>query len=91
MPTGTQILYAAGIKQTCDAAGFFTAMGVLSTLLYSCSLATFYLLKLKYSWVNRKVKAIEKWLLYVPCMFGIIYAIVPAALKQFHHNGFICA
>ena len=91
MPTGKQITYAVGFKETCDAAAFFAAIGAISTLLYSCSLATFYILKLKYSWVNRKVKVAEKWLLFLPCTLGLIYAITTAAMKKYGHHGFICS
>ena len=61
MPKGMQI-YAFGSKITCEVVVFFKGKGGISTIFYSCSLATFYLLKLKYSWVNNKIKVIEKWL-----------------------------
>ena len=83
-------MFAIGSNATCSVAGFFAAIGGVSTLLYSCSLATFYLLKLKYSWVNSKVKAIEKWLLFLPCMVGLIYAILPAAMSKLGPTGTVC-
>ena len=90
MPRGMQI-YAVGSNATCSVTGFFVIIGFVSTLLYSCSLATFYLLKLKYNWVNSKVKAIEKWLLFLPCTLGLIVAIVSAAMSKLGPWGYGCS
>ena len=89
MPRGMQI-YAVGSNVTCSVTAFFIAVGGSSTVLYSCSLATFYLLKLKYSWVNSKVKAVEKWLLFLPCTLGLIGTIVPAAMSKLGPAGYAC-
>ena len=89
MPRGEH-LFAVGSNVTCSAAGFFSLMGNLSTLLYSCSLAAFYLLKLKYSWGNSKIKGIEKWLLFLPCTIGLIYAISAAAMSKLGPYGWGC-
>ena len=90
MPRGMQI-FAVGSNTTCGVAAFFSAIGCISTMLYSCSLATFYILKLKHSWVNSKIKVIEKWLLFLPCTMGLIYAIVPAAMSKLGPFGLLCA
>ena len=62
MPKGEQLL-AVRNNLSYSVAGFFNVMTATSTPLYNCSLAIFYILKLKFSWVNRKVKAVEKWIL----------------------------
>ena len=90
MPKGSQ-LFAVGTDTTCYIVGFFSAIAILSTPLYNCSLATFYLLKLKFSWVDRKVKAVEKWLLLVPCTFGLIYAITAVAMSRLSSTGYVCS
>ena len=74
----------------CNIAGFFNIIGDISSLLYSCSLATFYLLKLKYSWVNSKVKAIEKWLLFLPCTTGLIAAVVATVISILTSDSWWC-
>lgn len=81
MPEGEQV-FAVGSSITCGIAGFFTFLASLMTPLYNCSLATFYLLKLKYSWNDRKIKAIEKWLLFLPCAVGLIFVISAAATNS---------
>ena len=90
MPKGSH-LFAAGSNATCSAGGFFSGIGAMATLLYSCSLATFYLLKLKYSWVNSKIKASEKWLLYLPGAASLIFGITTAAMSRLRPFGFGCA
>ena len=89
MSRGKQI-FAVGSNAICSVTAFFVAIGGGSTLWYSCSLATFYLLKLKYSWVNSKVKRIEKWLLFLPCTVGLIYAIILAAMLKLGPMNFAC-
>ena len=88
MPKGTQ-LFAVGTKFTCQISGFFVSI-CSATPLFNCSLATFYLLKLKFSWNNRKVRAIEKWLLILPCVVGIIVAIMSTTISDFGPWGHTC-
>ena len=48
MPKGEQLFTVAGSEFTCNVAGFlFISSYYPCTLLYSCSLATYYLLKIK--------------------------------------------
>ena len=89
MPRESQ-KFAVGSNATCSIGGFFFTLGGMSTLLYSCSLATFYLVKLKYSWVNSKVKAIEKWLLFLPCTVGLIAAISEVAMSKLGPYAMAC-
>ena len=89
-PKGSQLFAAAGFEALCGVAGFFMTLAIPCIPLYNCSLATFYLLKLKFTWVNRKVKAIEKWLLFLPCTVGLITAIIAAIIERFGPDKFFC-
>ena len=89
MPRGSQV-FAVGSNFACSIAGFFTTMTTPMTPLYNCSLATFYLLKLRFNWNDRKIKAIEKWLLFVPCTVGLISSITAAVVKGFFPYGYGC-
>jgi len=89
MPNGSQVL-AIGSLTTCDIAGFFTFMCSFVTALYNCSLATYYLVQLKYNWNNRRIKALEKWLHIVPWSVGLLFAIPGMAFKAYGPFGFIC-
>ena len=85
----TQKLYALGSEDTCIVAGFIATIGIVSTPLLNCSIVVFYLLKLKFSWVNRKIKAIEK--LCLTFAVGLITAISSAAMKGIGVFGYTCA
>ena len=74
----------------CSIVGFFMAMVAPVPPLYNCSLATFYLLKLKFSWTNKKIKAVEKWLLFVPCTVGLIFVMSSAVVEKFGPIIYIC-
>ena len=58
MPKGSWI-WTAGNIVTCDIAAAIGGIGYIGSSLYNCSLATFYLLQLKYNWSDRKMKSIE--------------------------------
>ena len=79
MPKGRH-LFSVGNEGSCISSGFCLLMTALSTPLYNCSLATFYFTKLKLSWVNSKIQAIEKWFHILPWTVGLIGAITAAAL-----------
>ena len=89
MPKGSQ-LFAVGSKVTCGISAFFTSMAAPVTPLYNCSLTTFYFLKLRLSWANRKIKAIEKWLLFLPCTLGLASATSSAAMNKLGPYGYSC-
>ena len=90
MPQKSQ-LFATGSFLSCGIAGFFMTWAMPCTPLYNCSLSTFYLLRLKYNWVSREVKAIEKWLLLLPLFVGLVVAIITAATSSLGPFGFTCA
>lgn len=83
-------LFAFGSETTCIVTGSLASMGILSVPLYNCSLAIFYLLKLKLSWTNRKIKAIEKWLLFLPVTVGLIAVISAAAIDGIGISNYVC-
>ena len=89
MPQGEQ-LFAVGTETSCSIVGFFMVTTSYSTPLYNCSLATFYFLKLRLSWINSKIRAIEKWLLLLPLTVGLIVAIYRAAVGGLGPFGYIC-
>lgn len=89
MPSG-QNMFAVGNDATCNAMGFFTTLGWTLSPLYSCSLATFYLLQLKYSWVERRMRAIEKWLHIIPWIFSSFVPIMALFMDGLGPMGFLC-
>ena len=82
MPEGSWI-WAVGNIFTCDIVAFLGFIGHLGSPLYNCSLATFYLLQLKYGWSERKMKAIEKWLHIVPCSGALAGSMFILVTKMF--------
>jgi hypothetical protein len=89
MPKGYHVL-AVGNVATCDVAGFFNTMLVFVTTLYNCSLATYYLVQLKYNWPDRRIKALEKWLHVVPWSVGLAFGITGLVLKLYGPVGMFC-
>jgi hypothetical protein len=85
MPTGSWT-WAVGNIITCDIAAFLGGIGYLGSPLYNCSLATFYLLQLKYDWPELRMKRNEKWLHIVPwsvAVMSLIYLLCTKALGPF--------
>jgi hypothetical protein len=82
MPTGSW-LWAAGNIVICDVTAFLGLLGAIGSMMYNCSLATFYLLQLKFNWPDRKMKAIEKLLHIVPCILSFAFCIVIFSTKMF--------
>jgi hypothetical protein len=89
IPKGYHIL-AVGSVATCDAQGFVTLLTALTTMLYNCSLTTYYLVQLKHNWPNRRIKALEKWLHVLPWSVGLLAAIISLTFKGFGPSGFNC-
>jgi hypothetical protein len=85
MPKGYH-LYAIGTITTCDIAGFLQQLGSCGTPLYNCSLATFYLLLLKYNWTNTKIARVEKYFHIVPWNVCLLNSITALSLKAFGPN-----
>jgi hypothetical protein len=90
LPKGYHV-FAVGNVATCDAQGFIMFLCFFTTTLYNCSLATYYLVQLKYNWSERRIKTLEKRLHIVPWSVGLIIAIVGLVLKLYGPLGFGCA
>ena len=90
MPKGSW-MWAAGSIMTCDIAGFLGGVGYIGSFMYNCSLATFYLLQLRFDWSERRMKAIEKWLHIVPCLVALVVCIPTLATKMYGPFVGICA
>jgi hypothetical protein len=89
MPRGYHV-FAIGNVVTCDAQGFINRMCTIVSTLYNCSLATYYLVQLKYNWVNRRIKALEKWLHIVPWSVGLAFAFPGLIFEMYGPYGFSC-
>lgn len=90
MPKNEQ-LFAHGSIAICSVVGFFSGMAIPCTQLFNCSLAAFYLLKLKFSWVNSKVRAIEKWFFILPCTVGLLVGAASTTTTAiFGPFGYVC-
>jgi hypothetical protein len=71
-------LYGAkGNDQTCTAQGFFIQIGTIACFL-NVSLATYYLLTIKYGWTETKMKRkrAAHFLFAPPIVVGLVYAFV---------------
>ena len=82
IPSGYH-LYAAGNVRTCDAVGFFHTLMIFATPVYYCSLTTYYLVQLKYNWLDGRIRAIEKWLHIVPWSSGLVAAVIGLATNTY--------
>lgn len=82
--------YPKGTIVACDAIGFINTFCNFGTPLYMCSLASYYLVQLKYNWVNQRIKALEKWLHIVPWSVGLVNATFGLLMKAYGHDGFTC-
>merc|ERR1712232_460694 len=57
---------AYGTMATCDAVGFIGNTALIGAALYNCSLGTYFLVKVKYSWTRSRAEARKKWFHIVP-------------------------
>ena len=74
---------SAGNMTTCDIAAVLGFVGTLGSTLYNGALSTYFLLQLKYNWVDRRMEEIEKWLHIVPCAIPLLGSIPIFAAKMF--------
>ena len=89
MPKGSY-LWAVGNLATCDAAAFIGVIGYTGSPLYTCSLATFYSLQLKYNWPDHKMKAAEKWFHIIPWSIAISYVTIGLSTRSLGPNEGFC-
>ena len=89
MPKG-YFVFAVGSVASCDAVGFFHLLTIFATPIYICSLATYYLVQLKYNWRTEQIKKIEKWFHIAPWSVGIIAAVAGMVTKSYGPRLFSC-
>jgi len=89
MPRG-YMKYAVGTVGTCDAVGFLCVLTFLSTPFYNCSLATYFLVQLKYNWSDQRIKAIEKWFHIIPWSVGLAFSIPGLVMKAYGPASLVC-
>ena len=90
MPRGTPFVFGArGSTQTCTAQGFFAQIGV-SSVMYNASLSTYYLLVIRYGWLESRVVHVEPWLHAIPLVFGFATMIVGLCLKLYNYGVWDC-
>lgn len=75
--------FSYGTLATCDAAGFIATIGMVGSPLYHCSLATYFLLVLKYNWTRNRMRDIEKWFHIVPWTVAIITSVTLLATQVY--------
>ena len=77
LPTKDYMYGSKGNNATCTAQGFFIQLGTTSSFV-SVSLALYYLLRIKYSWSERKIQKEKIWLLACPIVIGLVMAFAGA-------------
>jgi len=75
---------------SCSIHGFLMQFLDTASVVYNGCLSIYYLLVIKYRWSDRKLKKLEKWFHIIPWSFGIVTAIIPAALKLYNLAGWNC-
>ncbi len=72
LPQESNYLWAVGTMASCEAVAFIGLVGFLGSHLYTCSLASYYSLQLKYNWTDHRIKKAEKWFHIVPWSLSIL-------------------
>jgi hypothetical protein len=70
--------------------GFLMQFLNITSIVYNGFLSVYYLLVIKYRFPDRKFKKAEKWFHIIPWSFGIVTAIIPAALKLYNPARWNC-
>ncbi|GFH55476.1 hypothetical protein CTEN210_11952 [Chaetoceros tenuissimus] len=65
-----------GNSVTCNIQGFAAILVWVSTLFYSCSLALYYLLVIRYNWKSRRLLKVTKYLYFGPPISGLLLAVL---------------
>ena len=90
MPRGTPFTYGArGNTQTCTAQGFFAQIGV-SSVMYTVSLSTYYLLVIRYGWPESRIVKVEPFLHAIPLVFGFATMIAGLPLQLYNYGLWDC-
>ena len=79
-----------GSQGFCTFQGFIFQFGYVATMMWSGTLAIFYLLILRYGWSDTKLAKIEKWFHLVNWTFVAGAAIFPLPLEMYNNTEGIC-
>lgn len=79
-----------GTQGFCTCQGFFVQFDLMGTMLWSLTLAVFYLLVVRYNWKDQQLEKLEKWLHGGIWMIALGLAIAPIPLKMYNHSGPAC-
>lgn len=82
-------MYAIGNDATCVTQGFFIQAGI-ATSFYSVSLATYYLLVLRFGWSESKVRRLEPFMHAIPFVWGLGTATIAIPLKLYNNANLWC-
>lgn len=90
MPKDTPYVWGAmGNTASCAVIGFLETSGT-SAVLYSGSLSTYYLLRIRNGWTERRLQSVEIWMHLIPLVFGLSTMIAGLPLKLYNSGIFDC-
>jgi len=93
-PSPSELEYLGGTNHgtdaTCVAQGFFLQFGYLSVLLFNASLGVFFVLKLKYSWSEKRARFLEAKMQLGILLICLAAAITPIPLDMYHNFTYAC-
>lgn len=85
MPSDTPYVYGAvGNTRTCTAQGFFLQLAIIAPL-YNASLSLYYLLMIRYGWVERRLKRLRLPIQVCVLSFGIGAAVAGLFLTLYNN------
>jgi hypothetical protein len=91
IPHGTFGVYGAvGNTQTCSIAGFIGQGSGLTSIMYNGSLASFFVLSVRWGWSEKHLRRLEPWFHLIPLVFGWGTAIAGIPLKLYNSIGINC-
>lgn len=89
IPKDSGLLWAVGSETSCTAQGFFTQFGISSPL-YNISLSIYYVLVVRHSWKEDRLRNIEFLLHAIPFLWGTGTALAGIFLDMFGSANLWC-
>lgn len=92
IPEGSNGVYlASGTTQTCTAQGFFNELGNLATPLYNASLCLYYVLVIRNSWAEDRIRSrAEPFMHIIPIAVAFTIAILGIPFTLYNNSGWLC-
>lgn len=91
MPPDSGAFLASGTTATCTAQGFFNELGNLATPLYNASLCAYYVLVIRQSWSETRIRIrAEKFMHAVPIVIASTISILGLVFKLYNNSGWLC-